>query len=275
MGKEGWKENLFKKQIPFKELPNSGWQGSPVDYDRYRLTIWEGLLTGLLGGGIAAGIDYIFYRSIWGFFLLSPLIIQVPCWYRKHQIRKRREALGMQFKDAILSLSAALQTGYSVENAWTESWKEMVSLYGEGAWISRELSGMVKAISVNETPESLIQDLANRSKIPEIRMFAEIFTMAKRSSGDLVTIIDHTAQLIHEKLRVREEILTQTAAKQLEQSVMSVIPAGIILYLNMAFEGFLDPLYKGRAGRGVMTGCLIVYAAAIWIGRRLTQPKEW
>lgn len=206
-------------------------------------------------------------------FLLS-LTAFTAWWYRRQRMEKRREQLGSQFKDGVLALSAALQTGYSVENAWTEAWREMVSLYGEQGLITREFAYVVKGIAVNETPERLIQDLAKRSQVAEIISFAEVFCMAKRSSGDLVTIMEHTAQMIHEKLRVREEIITQTAAKRLEETVMSVIPAGIILYLNFAFDGFLEPLYEGVKGRCIMTGCLAVYGAAIGIGRYLVQPKQ-
>lgn len=207
--------------------------------------------------------------------LLLPLVGAVPCWYRRQKITRRREQLGSQFKDGVLALSAALQTGYSVENAWTEAWKEMVSLYGEQALIAQEFAVIVKGIAVNETPEKLIQDLAGRSQVAEIKSFAEVFGITKRSSGDLVTVMEHTAQMIHEKLRVREEIITQTTAKRLEASIMSVIPAGIILYLNMAFDGFLEPLYKGLKGRCIMTGCLVIYGAAIGIVWYLVQPKDW
>lgn len=224
---------------------------------------------------LAAAVDLIFYRTVWMMALLAPLAeLVIPGRYRRWRIARRREQLASQFKDGVLALSAALQTGYSVENAWTEGWKEMASLYGEEGLITREFSMMVKAIAVHETPEVLIQDLADRSQVAEIKSFAEVFAMTKRGSGDLVTVMEHTAQMIHEKLRVREEILTQTAAKRLEAAVMSVMPAGMILYLNMAFDGFLDPLYEGFKGRCIMTGCLAVYAAAVWLCWYLVQPKD-
>lgn len=255
--------------------PSSAWQDSRICYDRYELSAREKLTWGGIGLLLGVAIDYVFYRSLWMMIALLPLAGIVPGWYRSRQIEKQREQLGRQFKDAVLALSAALQAGYSVENAWTEAWREMTALYGEQGLISREFAYMVKALAVNETLEHLVQDLAKRSRVPEIKSFADVFCMAKRSSGDLVTIMEHTAQMIHEKLRVREEIITQTSAKRLEETIMSVIPAGIILYLNFAFEGFLAPLYEGVTGRGIMTGCLLVYGAAIGIGWYLVQPRQW
>ena len=88
-------------------------------------------------------------------------------------------------------------------------------------------------------------------------------------------IIDSAARTITEKLRVREEIVTLITAKQLEETIMAFIPAGIILYLNFAFDGFLDVLYDGVPGRVVMTVCLAVYAAAVAMGWYIVRAQEW
>ncbi|MBQ9165733.1 MAG: type II secretion system F family protein [Oscillospiraceae bacterium] len=251
------------------------WQDSQIHYDTYSLSWWQWLLYGSAGLLLAAVINVIFYRSTFFFLFLTPLGVIVPCKMKQRLCYKRRELLGIQFKDAILALSSALQAGYSAENAWREAWQEMICIYGEQGLITREMEGMVKAISVNETPEDVLWEFAERSGLPEIKSFAQVFRLAKRSSGDLVSIIQRTSDTIGEKLRVREEIVTLTTAKQLEETIMSLIPAGIILYLQLAFEGFLDILYQGMMGRIVMTVCLVIYAGAILLGRRMVQPERW
>lgn len=227
------------------------------------------------GLGLAAAIDFIFYRSIFFFFLLTPLGVVIPGIVRRRLQKKRIEKLGSQFKDAILALSSALQAGYSAENAWREAWQEMICIYGDDGLITKEFEYMVKAISINETPERVITDFAQRSGLSEIDSFAQVFCLAKRSSGDLVSIIESTARTISEKLRVREEIVTLTTAKQLEKNIMSIIPAGIILYLDFAFNGFLDVLYSGIVGRMVMTVCLVLYMTAVLLGIHIVSAKEW
>lgn len=251
------------------------WQDCPIRYDTYQLSWWEWLLYGLAGLCLAAVIDYIFYREPIFFLFLAPLGGIIPYLMKRRLQRKRQEKLGSQFKDAILALSSALQAGYSAENAWREAWQEMCCIYGEEGLITREFASMVRAISVHETPEQVICEFAERSGLPEVDSFAQVFCLAKRSSGDLVAIIDSTARTISEKLRVREEIVTLTTAKQLEETIMCFIPAGIILYLNFAFDGFLDVLYSGVSGRVVMTICLVIYGAAVLIGWRMVSPEAW
>ena len=251
------------------------WPGCQTNYDSYRLSLWEWLLYGTAGIGLAVAVDYVFYRDLFFLLFLAPFGALVPCMMKRRLKEQRREKLGSQFKDAIMALSSALQAGYSAENAWREAWQEMICIYGENALITREFEYMVKAISVNETPEQMITDFAERSGLPEAESFAQVFCLAKRSSGDLVAIIESTARTISEKLRVREEIVTLTTAKQLEETIMSLLPAGIILYLNFAFDGFLDVLYTTPAGRIIMTACLAVYAAAVLLGWSMVRTEKW
>jgi tight adherence protein B len=224
---------------------------------------------------LACLINTIFYRNLLAVLFFSPLSIVVPLIMKQTLCRKRKNQLGSQFKDAIMALSSALQAGYSAENAWREAWQEMICIYGEEGLITREFAVMVKAISVNETPEQVLEEFAERSGLEEIRSFSQAFRLAKRSSGDLVSIIDSTSRTISEKLRVREEIVTVTTARQLEQTIMSFIPAAIILYLRFAFMGFLDVLYEGIFGRMVMTVCLLIYGTAVLLGRRMVRPEQW
>ena len=56
-----------------------------------------------------------------------------------------------------------------------------------------------------------------------------------------------------------------------EQMIMSLMPAGIILYLQLASPGFLDILYGNPFGICAMTVCLTVYGAAYWMGKRIVE----
>ena len=246
-----------------------------IHYDTYRLSVWEWILYGTAGLGLAVLMDYVFYRNLIFLIFLMPFGAIVPCIMKKYLREKRKEKLSSQFKDAILALSSALQAGYSAENAWKEALQEMTCIYGENGLITREFEYMVKAISVNETPEQVLTDFAARCGIAEVESFAQVFCLAKRSSGDLVSIIESTSHTISEKLRVREEIITLTAAKQTEETIMSFFPVGIILYLNFAFDGFLNVLYEGVIGRIVMTVCLLIYVSAMIIGWYMVRPEQW
>ena len=54
--------------------------------------------------------------------------------------KKKELDFQIQFKEAIQAVSSALNTGYSVENAFREAQKELKLIYPETARISKELT---------------------------------------------------------------------------------------------------------------------------------------
>ena len=86
-------------------------------------------------------------------------------------------------------------------------------------------------------------------------------------------IIARTAEIIAEKIRIQEDIMTATAAKRLEQRVMAIIPILIVFYMDITSPGFFDVLYETSAGRIIMTICLIIYAAACCMAKRCLEIR--
>jgi len=52
---------------------------------------------------------------------------------------------------------------------------------------------------------------------------------------------------------------------------MSLMPAGIILYLKLTSPGFLSVLYGNLFGMCAMTLCLGIYVLSYWLGRRIVD----
>ena len=217
-------------------------------------------------------IAILFYRSEWmGIILAVPLSLLLPLRMKKTLAKNRRERLAAQFRDGIISVASALTAGYAIENAWQEAAGEMAMVYGEEGEVTREFRGICRKLATNSTSEEAVKDLAERSGIPEIRQFAEVFAAAKRTSGNLAPILRDTADLLGKKLKLKEEIRTMVAAKRMEQNIMNLMPAMILIYINMGSPGFTDPLYEGITGRLFMTVCLAVYVFAIWLGQKILQ----
>lgn len=188
---------------------------------------------------------------------------------QEHLNKKRLEQLKREFKEGIQALSSALDTGYSVENAFVEACKDLRLIYPDGSYITIEFKRIVQGIQMNKTPEQMLSDFGERSGIEEIRNFAEIFTIAKKSGGDLLLIIRSTVQTIREKIEVQSEIETMMSGKRLEQKVMNIIPFGILGYVRMTSGELLDALYGNLFGISVMSVCLLIYLIAVKLAEKI------
>ena len=90
---------------------------------------------------------------------------------------------------------------------------------------------------------------------------------------DIPAIIKQTTKMIREKSEVQMEIDTIISGRKMEQKIMVCIPLGILIYLRMTAQGFVDVLYGNVLGIIVMTLCLIIYAAAAVISIRIVDIK--
>ena len=168
-------------------------------------------------------------------------------------------------------VAAALQAGYSMENAWRESEKEIRELYGENALFVNELQKINLAVGMNQPLEKLLYEFALRSDCEDILNFAEIFLYAKRSGGDFHKIICTTIEHISDKIEVEKEIQTVISSKKLEQKIMNVVPLGILFYFNMASPDFLAVLYGNLLGVVVMTVSLTAYVGAFKLAEHVLE----
>ena len=135
--------------------------------------------------------------------------------------------------------------------------------------ISRELRLIFHKTKVNRTFGEALENFAARSGLEDVKSFADVFLAARKSGGELVKIIGRTAEIIGEKIRIQEEILTSTAAKKMEQRIMSAVPVLIVFYIELTSPGFFHILYHTTAGRIVMTICLAVYLGAIALAEKI------
>lgn len=229
------------------------------------------MLYGAKGIFCLALLNFVFYRSIRVFLVSLPLGVFYPLLVKDELKKKRKETLTVQFKDAILAAASSLNAGYSVENAFADALKETDRIYGKESMISEEIRLMLHKTRVNRTFEEALEDFAGRSGLEDVKSFAAVFLAAGKSGGELMKIIAKTAEIIGEKIRIQEDILTATAARRMEQKIMSAIPVLIVLYIEFTSPGFFEVLYKTAAGRVIMTVCLVVYLGACRLAERFLE----
>lgn len=220
---------------------------------------------------IVAAFSYFFYRSWVAFLLLSPLLFWLMGNRKKELARKRRQELGEQFKDLILSVAANQKAGYSVENAFREAYKDMRLLYGEESMVCEEIRHIVLGLDNNVVLENMLYDLGMRSHHADLMQFAEVFWIAKRSGGNMTDILQKTAQVIEQKQETDKEIQVMLSARRMEQKIMNLVPFLIISYISMTSTGFFDILYHNAVGIAIMTVCLVVYVAAYRLSEKIVD----
>lgn len=218
-------------------------------------------------------IGKLFYGSFIAGFMILPLAVPIFLIRKKKLLDKKIEEMEKQFMDMLVSVSDAISTGYSIENAIKESYRDLVNIYGYDSNICQELRLMLSRIKLNVSVEKALEDFASRSCLENAKIFSQIFSVAKKTGGNIRDIIKDVTDNIVLKQTVKNEIVVAISEKKLEQSIMSVVPIFLIVYVNMSSKGFLDIMYDTFVGRIVMTICLIAYIAAYFWSEKVMEME--
>lgn len=223
--------------------------------------------------GIVMIIALVFYRSVLALIGLCPLMIPLAQWFRTRRKEKARAQLMAEFRELLQSLVTALKAGYAPENAFREAYKEMAFMFGSDSDICSELTRLLRGLDNHRTLEELLQEFAARVDVEEISEFADVFVVARRQGGNLTEILERTDGLIRDRIDVEREIHVLLSSRRYEQTVMNVVPFGIILYISITSPGFLDSMYHNVFGVLVMSGCLLGYLLAIRLSERIMDIR--
>ena len=257
----------MKKIFPVKKKVNE----RKPEYKTYRYSAAEFLKYGSAGLAVGLLICWLCYHSIYSL----PAAAAVTVIYLKRKktalMQKRRKLLLYHFKDFLGSLHTALNAGYSLENGIKESLEEIEQMYGKKDVMAQEIRIMILGLKVGKTAEELFYDLGQRSGLEDLRLFAELLAIGKRQGGRLGKILGDTKYIICGKIETEQEIDRQLADKKYEQRIMSLMPACVIIYLRLTFDGFIEQLYGNLQGVIIMSACLAVYALAFYAGERIVK----
>ena len=238
---------------------------------KYDLTVKEYLAGSIVILIVLYVVSDIFFKSYIPFILLLIPWKKYMKYVDKMISDKRRQKLLVQFKDFCLSLSAQLSAGYSLENSLTEVYREMTQIYGKKSDICIEIKQIILKVNLNVVIEDCFSDFAARTGIEEIKLFADVISISKRSGGDMIKIVKMAADNISKKIEVDREIKTIINSKKNEQMIMNFVPFIIIFYVRTTSPEMMDVMYKTLMGRVIMFLCLLVYVITLWWGNKLTS----
>jgi len=232
----------------------------------------KGIVTDLLGSlCLVMAFTYFFYRSIYAFFpLLLPggfLFLK----FQEHRICAAKREYLTQFKECILAVSTNMKAGYAVENAFLESEKDMISMFGQESRIAMDLKKIRLGLANHVSLEKLLLQLAHRSGEDEVNEFAEVFRIAKRGGGNLTDIMQSTCSMIGKRIEVEEEIRVYLSSKTMQQHIMDLMPLVVAGYMDLTNPGYFTPLYHNFQGVVIMTAGFALYLAAYLFSEKILE----
>lgn len=223
----------------------------------------EGLLVLALAGWVCFRLPFILLPAL-------PFYVRLK---KGQQHAKKRLDMQREFKEVMRLMYGAAASGAALEKTLRDTARDMQREPDRYPYLLPEFKRICMEMD-NHTPTSrILSDFADRCGDEDIRRFARILIISSKSGGSLSEIIHKTSETISLRLAVNEEIETILSGKRGEFKVMIIVPAAILLYMNLTSPDYMQVLYQGIAGRMIMTGVLAIYILAVILGRRILNIR--
>ena len=216
-------------------------------------------------------ISFLFFRSWKAVPMLLPGLF---LWLRERRndiSRIRTDEKRSQFMISMQLVNMSLLSGSAFENAVRNALPELKKLYGDDSFIAAAFSRMTGQFARNINAETALEEFAAASDVEEIRDFVEVFRTARRTGGDLCSILRNTIAGMQQREETMKEIETVLSGKIMEQRIMSIIPLFILAYSGITSPETMDAMYHTGIGRVIMGIALVMYTGAFLMGRHILE----
>jgi tight adherence protein B len=215
------------------------------------------------------------YAVIWFFTsmvlvdLLVGLVMGSLPWGVLALKRARRiSAFNAALAECIDMLARALRAGHSVVGA--------IGMLAENARepAATEFGEVFKQQNLGLPLRHALLQLLDRVPSADLRVVVTAILVQKDTGGNLAEILDRTVFVIRERLRIEGEIQTQTAQGRLTGWILSALPAGMMLMLNVVNPGYSTILFSDPLGRKLIYLSLGMMVVGAFIIRRIVNGIE-
>ena len=195
-------------------------------------------------GCTAAGviITYIWCPLVVVQLIVGLVLGSLPFLFLNFKRSRRLKLLGNALPDAIDMMARALRAGHSMSasiNVVAEQSAEPVR---------SEFSEVFKQQNFGLPLRDAMQQMLERAPSQDLRVLITAILVQKETGGNLIEILDRTANTIRERLKIQGEIRTHTAQGRMTGWILCALPIVMLGAINFINPGYSDVLVDTPIG---------------------------
>ena len=200
-------------------------------------------LSAVLAAGFTLGQVTLETALLKVFIIFLLLIGFLTLIYSRAQVKRRQ--FQDQFPTVLERLADSLQAGFSLPQA-IEFLVPNLSQPTAG-----EMARIADQIQLGFSVDQALQDLHRRRPSQDIHFLVEGLTLQRQVGGDMATMMREMAELVRNRVELKNEVKTRTAQGKLSAVVITLL-VPVSLGLLSLFPGYTDVLYKTTTGNLVL-----------------------
>jgi tight adherence protein B len=206
----------------------------------------------------ATALTFLLIYAITGSYLWALFALGVPYIAREwvvRTLRARRNRFAEQLPDALQVVASALRSGHSLPGALA------VVVESASEPMKSEMQRVVADEQLGIPIEKSLLVVADRMDSRDVEQLALVAELQRQAGGNAAEVVDRVADSVRERFDLKRLIQTLTMQGRMSRWIVSALPIGIVLLLQVENPHYLHPLLESTAGK-VVFGLAAAWAVA-------------
>lgn len=192
----------------------------------------------------------------------------VPYAYISFKRSRRIAAFNAGLPDAIDMMGRALRAGHSMVSAIGTVAEQSVEP------VSSEFREVFKQQNFGMPLREALTQMLDHVPSQDLKVLATGILVQKESGGNLAEILDRTATVIRERLRIQGEIRTHTAQGRMTGWILCSLPIVMLIMINIVNPGYSKVLLSTPLGHKLIYLGMFLLMCGVMIIRSIINGIE-
>lgn len=243
-----------------------------TDLRVYELNKKESIILYSCTGLAGLALSMLLYRNILFALLIIPFTPRIKVFAEEHLASRRKKRYMAEFKDFLFMASTAIGAGRSMKDAIGESIPSLSNIHGSEGVLVKDLRKAYERMETGrENDVAVLNEMADASGLEDVNDFVTIYSICKSSGASLIIALNRAAGVIMEKMSIENEIEELVKRKESEGLVILIMPALVLLFLNLFAPDYIAPMYETITGRIIMSVCAAGTAGVYVLIQKITS----
>ncbi len=186
------------------------------------------------------------------------LALAVLPWWRVATRRSQRMAkIERQFPEALDLMSRSMRAGHAFPAAVKMVGDEMAQPLG------RDFRILFDEMNYGVPTDEALAHLAGRVPLEDVSYFVVAVMIQREAGGNLAELFDKIAAIVRARLELRGEVRTLSAEGRLSAVILTALPFGLALVVNLVNPKFMAALVTDPVGWYLIGGALLLMVLGI------------
>jgi tight adherence protein B len=216
-------------------------------------------------GGLVLGS---YFRFGWTITLLAMgLMALLPILHVRRARSKRLTKFEGQLPDALDMMGRALRAGHAFPTALKMVGEEM------SAPLADEFRAAFDEVNFGISMQDALTSLAARVPVTDLRFFVIAVVIQRETGGNLAELLANISTIMRDRIKLFAQVRVLSAEGKMSAWVLSMLPFGAALMIQLTNPKFLEVLYTTPVGQKMIAGALIMLVLGVLVMRRIINIR--